>query len=160
MRTKLITMLIVTTVFGVATLARAAGEAGHGIRGWGPRVGFAADPDQLVIGAHMDAGRLAPRVRFQPDAELGVGDNVVILSFTAPVHYLFKVSGDIHPYAGGGLTLGFVSVDNGGDDVEAAVDLIGGLEWSMKSGNLFFTEFDIMVGDLQDFQVIAGWTFR
>jgi opacity protein-like surface antigen len=159
MRTKLTTILTVAIVFS-ASLARAAGEAGHGIRGWGPRVGFAADPDQLVIGAHMDAGRLAPRVRFQPDVELGVGDNVVILGFTAPVHYLFKVSGDIQPYAGGGVTLGFVNVDNGDDDVEAALDLIGGLEWSMKSGNLFFTEFDIMVGDLQDFQIIAGWTFR
>ena len=149
--------------------ALAAPESGHGIRGWGPRVGLASDPDQLVAGIHVDAGRLASRVRFQPDAEVAVGDDVLILSFSAPVHYRFPVKGDIHPYAGGGVTVGYVDVDvpdrvdgHGvdDDDVNFAIDILGGLEWQLHSGNLFFVEFDILAGDLQDFELVAGWTFR
>ena len=161
MRSTLTTFLTVALVLGVATLAHASGETAGG---WGPRVGFAGDPDQLVLGAHIDAARVAPRVRFQPDVELGIGDNFTILGFTAPLHYRFAVSSNLKPYAGAGVTLGWVNVDSNGqgddDDFEAALDLIGGLEFPLKSGNLFFTEFDILVGDLQDFQLIAGWTFR
>ncbi len=135
-------------------------------RGWGPRVGLASDPDQLVVGVHVDAGRLDSRVRFQPDAEVGVGDDFVILAFSAPVHYRFRVQGDIAPYAGGGVTVGYIDFDEpdgwrgDDDDVDFAIDLIGGLEWSLRSGNLFFLEFDLLVGDLQDFELLAGWTFR
>jgi opacity protein-like surface antigen len=140
------------------------GDEGSGIRGWGPRVGLSSDPDQLVVGVHMDAGRLAPRVRFQPAVELGVGDHVTILSFKAPVHYRFPVSGDIHPYAGGGVSMGFVSFDEPFDhhdnDVNFAIDIIGGLEWQLRSGNLFSLEVDLMAGDLADFELMAGWTFR
>lgn len=112
----------------------------------------------------MDAGRITPRVRFQPDVELGIGDDFVILGFTAPVHYRFPVTGDVLPYAGGGVTIGFVDWDSHGhgdsSDTEAAIDLIGGVEWQLRSGSLFFVEADILVGNLQDFQLIAGWTFH
>jgi opacity protein-like surface antigen len=144
-------------------------DSGSGIRGWGPRVGLASDPDQFLVGVHIDAGRLAPRVRFQPDVELGFGDEFFLLGFTAPVHYRFEVNGNVKPYAGGGVTLGYVNVDIpepledlgvDDDDIEFAIDIIGGVEWALRSGNLFFVEFDILAGDLHDFQLVGGWTFR
>jgi opacity protein-like surface antigen len=163
-RKRILALLAPAFVLASAPGAHAAGDTGHGLRGWGPRVGLASDPDQLVFGAHFDAGRFAPRVRFQPDVSLGVGDHFTILNFTAPAHYRFPVNGDIKPYAGGGVTLGFVHWDSDGhgdnDDLEAAIDLVGGAEWQLRSGNLFFVEFDLLAGDLQDFVLVAGWTFR
>jgi len=171
MRSVLVLASALVTLAGGADRALAADSrpaSASGLRGWGPRVGLASDPDQVIAGIHWDAGRLAPRVRFQPDVEIGLGDDVFILGFTAPVHYRFPVKGDIHPYAGGGVTLGYVNVDlpagaddrADDDDLEFAVDLIGGMEWQLRSGNLFFVEFDLLAGDLQDFQLVAGWTFR
>ncbi len=133
-----------------------------GVRGWGPRVGLASDPDQLVFGIHLDAGRFSPRVRFQPDFELGVGDDVLILDFTGAVHYRFPVRGDLKPYAGGGLSLGFIDVDAGpgvdDDDIDFAIEFLGGLEWAIGGNDLFFLEFAILGGGLQDFKILAGWT--
>ena len=164
MRNVLLALTALVTLAAAPGPALAAdAESGSGIRGWGPRVGLASDPDQLVFGLHLDAGRLAPRVRFQPDMEFGIGDDHFILAFTAPVHYRFPVKGDIAPYAGGGVSIGYVNHDHGDraddDDIEFAIDIIGGLEWQLHSGNLFFVEFDLMGGDLQDFQLVAGWTF-
>lgn len=163
-RTILPSALLVAAILHSPPTALAAD--GSGIRGWGPRVGLASDPDQLVLGLHLDAGRLATRVRFQPDVEVGIGDDFVILGISAPVHYRFPVKGDIAPYAGGGVTVGYIDFDapdgyrGDDDDVDFAIDLIGGLEWTLRSGNLFFVEFDLLVGDLQDFELLAGWTFR
>jgi len=50
----------------------------EGVYGWGPHIGLGGDPDQLLLGLHFDVGRIAPRVRFQPDVELGIGDNHTI----------------------------------------------------------------------------------
>ena len=61
-----------------------------GYRGWGPRVGLASDPDQVIGGAHIDFGEFAKNVRFVPNAELGIGDDVFIVSVTAPVHYIWR----------------------------------------------------------------------
>jgi hypothetical protein len=157
---------VATLAVALASVATAAPDAGSGVRGWGPRIGLAADPDQVLVGFHVDAGRISPRVRFQPDVEMGVGDDVFVLGFTAPVHYRFPASGDLKPYAGGGVTVGYWDIDRGrddgydDDDVEFAIDLIGGLEWIRRGGDLFFLEFDLLAGDLHDFQFVAGWTFR
>ncbi len=143
-------------------------DSGSGLRGWGPRVGLSSDPDMLIVGVHFDAGRIAPRVRFQPDVQLGIGDDFFLLGFTAPVHYRFPVSGNVMPYAGGGVTIGYVNIDVpepfedvvDDDDIEFAIDITGGVEWLLNSGDLFFVELEILAGDLHDFQLVGGWTFR
>lgn len=149
------------TSSGSSGRSSSGSSSGGGIRGWGPRIGLASDPDQLILGLHMDAGRFAPQVRFQPDVELGVGDDVVILDFTGAVHYLFRTQGDLKPYAGGGLTIGFIDVDGRNDnDVDWAIEFQGGLAWSIGSGyDQFFLEAALLGGGLQDFKLIAGWTF-
>ena len=49
----------------VAVIALSAGSSmaqdddEFGLRGWGPRVGLAADPDQIVAGVHFDLGERA-----------------------------------------------------------------------------------------------------
>lgn len=137
-------------------------------RGLGPRVGLGSDPDQLVFGLHFDLGRIAPDVRFQPDFEIGLGDDRTLFVGTFPVHYLFPTREDIQPYAGAGVSVGLVDDDRGlryvrdGDDtdLEAALVLVGGLQWRLSRMNRFLIEVNLIAGDLHDFELLAGWTFR
>ena len=67
------------------TVRVSSAVADFGLRGWGPRVGLAGDPDQVVAGVHFDLGEFAPQVWFQPDVLLGFGDDVTSLECEAPV---------------------------------------------------------------------------
>jgi hypothetical protein len=148
-------------------LALAAGAApaqADSVRGLGPRFGIGTDPDQLILGLHIDAGRLAPHARFQPDVEFGLGDNHTLVVANLPVHYVFPTRGDVRPYLGGGFALGLENRDrNHGrsdSDLEAAFLLIGGLEWPTARSRSFFVELNIVAGDLHDFEFVGGFTFR
>lgn len=151
-----------------------AAAADMGLRGWGLRAGLASDPDQLLLGAHWDLGDIAPQLRMVPNVQLGIGDDATVLEGTLPVHYVFgKVDAGFAPYVGAGLAVAWIDVDhddngNGNDDffddgddsdVELGAKVLGGLEWGMKSGNKFFVELNLGIGDLHDFQAVAGWTF-
>jgi hypothetical protein len=142
---------------------REAGDRSGGFYGWGPHIGVAGDPDQLVVGLHFDVGRIAQRVRFQPDLELGLGDNHTIFSFTLPAHYLFRTRTEIGPYLGGGVMIGLDDRDRPAPrddtDVEIGIALTGGLEWRTEHGDRFFLELNLLAGDLHDFQAVGGITF-
>ena len=129
-------------------------------KGWGLRVGLADSPDQVIGGVHIDFGEFTDRLRFRPDAELGFGDDVNTLFVTAPVHYLFKVAdSNVRPYAGGGVSLGFVDPDRGDSDFEIGFKATGGAEWQRKNGKAFFLELEIGLGDVHDVQLVIGWAF-
>ncbi len=158
---------------GLAAPAMAQQGGSAGLRGWGPRVGLADDPDQAVVGIHWDLGNVADRLRFVPNFELGVGDDHHLLVGNAPLHYVFRrVEAGFTPYAGGGLAFGLVDHDHrrnrgrfgddGDDDTdfEVAVKAIGGLEWRLSDGTDFAVELNLVFGDLHDVQVLAGWTFK
>jgi hypothetical protein len=92
---------------------------------YGVRAGVSADPNQFVIGAHVESPRLGltQRVSFRPNAELGFGSDQTTLSGNVefvvwvpfpnsnwsaylgggPSANLIKVTGDSH--VGGGLNI-------------------------------------------------------
>ena len=152
-------------LIGLALLALAVPASAQqlGYYGLGPRVGVANNPDQIVAGMQFNFGEFVPRLRFQPNFEIGIGDDHTLVSVTAPVHYRFKVGANLVPYAGGGITLAFVDhdLDNGGNDrdFEIAAKAIGGVEWPLKGSKQFFLELNLGVGDIQDSQMMAGWMF-
>lgn len=137
-------------------------SSGSAIDGWGPHAGLAGDPDQLVLGVHFGVGRFAPRVRFQPDVELGLGDHHTIFDVTLPAHYMFRTQGDMMPYAGGGLVIGMDDHSGVRDDTEVGLGIAftGGLEWRTAARDRFFLELNLIAGNIQDFQFVAGFTFR
>jgi hypothetical protein len=95
--------------------------------------------------------------------ELGLGDDATVLRGTAPVHYVFEPEGNIDPYVGGGLAVSWVDFDtpSGSDsDVELDALIVGGMQVPLKSGRLFLLELGITLGDVYDFTLMAGWTFR
>lgn len=156
---------------GLAVSPSLAQGSGQGIsyQGWGLRVGAADDPDQVVGGAHWDLGEFVRHLRFQPNFEVGLGDDRTVVAGTAPVHWVFEVSNTFRPYAGGGLTAAWVDRDDPepfpGDeddsDFEIGVKAIGGLEWALSGGNRFGLELAVhVVDDVYNAQVMAAWTFR
>ncbi|MDX1389123.1 MAG: hypothetical protein R3344_08030, partial [Acidobacteriota bacterium] len=109
--------------------------------GWGLRVGVGSDPDQVIVGGQYDFGEIARRVHFEPNFELGFGDDAVALTGTGSFFYVWDRMGTVRPYAGGGPEIGVLRVDTpgGGSDTEfeVAVQAIGGGRWELKSGREF-----------------------
>ena len=135
------------------------------MRGWGPRIGLSDDPDQVVIGAQFNLGELIDNLRFQPDVQLGFGDDQTTIYATAAAYYRFKVDGNFTPYAGGGIGLGFVDRDlpatSSADDTEFEIGLkaTGGIEWFLKNNKAIFVELSLGFSDIHDAQVVLGWMF-
>ncbi len=159
---------VLVAVAPVWAQERTSGSSGSGIgyQGWGLRVGVTSDPDQVVGGVQFDFGEFADNLRFQPDLQAGVGDDVTTLYATLPVHYRFRGTGqDFTPYAGGGIAFGFVDVDlpagSSGDDTSFEVGgrLTGGLEWARRNGGAFAIELSLGIGDVHDFNAVAVWNF-
>jgi len=129
---------------------------------WGVRAGASDDPDQVVVGAQADFGTFVRNVRFQPHADLGLGDDVTIFSLTAPAHYLLPVEGGFTLYGGGGLTLAWIDSDRPEDrddsDFEITPMVAGGAEWPAGPG-LLSVELNLSGGDLPGVKLVAGWMF-
>ena len=136
-----------------------------GYEGWGLRAGVASDVDQVVGGAHFNMGEFVPHLRFQPDVQLGTGDDHTTLYATAPVYYRFGTETRFTPYAGGGLSVGFIDRDvpanSNADDSEFEVGgkVTGGLEWPRPEGQAFFVEVSLGFGDIHDATILAAWSF-
>jgi hypothetical protein len=136
-----------------------------GFRGWGPRVGLSIDPDQFTFGAHIDFGNFAKRVRFQPNVEMGFGDNLTLFAVNGDVHFRFRENWNVwSPYAGGGLGINFWNWDDdipGHDntDAELGVNVVGGIEKGISGGDRFFIEAKLGLVDAPDFRIEVGWTF-
>jgi len=137
-------------------------SAGIHYRGWGLRAGVADDIDQVVGGAHFNMGEFIPQLRFQPDIQLGVGDDHTTLFITAPVYYRFRAGQKFTPYVGGGPTAGWIDHDHGGNtdsDFEIGGKLTGGLEWPRSGGRALLVELSAGFGDVHDVQAVVGWSF-
>ncbi len=151
-------------------LAATVGSAADNLEysGWGPRIGLADDPDQVVVGAHFDLGEFSRYVAFKPNLELGFGDDHTILTLTAPVHYRWeRLRGtDVVPYAGAGVSAAIVNRDDRpgkkGDDTDFEFSLraIGGAEFPLRNERSFFIEINLAIGEPHDIQAIVGWNYR
>lgn len=153
-----------------AAEAAAAVETGVGFRGWGPRFGASADADQVVVGAQFDLGEFTKNLRWQPSVELGFGDDKLSLYGNFMVAYCFPVKAAVTPYAGAQVTLWLFDEDNpdnnrndGFDDgfnAEIGLYAVGGIETKLKAGSRFLAELQVGIGDVPDFRVLVGWTFK
>lgn len=132
-------------------------------RGWGLRAGVADDPDQVVLGAQFNFGEFIPRLRFQPNVEVGFGDDANIFSLGLPVHYRYAASRSLTLYGGGGIVLGLIDLDDDrrgddGSEFDISPMLAGGLEWPM-GGNQLSLELNVAGGDFPGAKLMVGWMF-
>ncbi len=164
MRRTVSALVVVLAAILPALAQQPRSQQGLHLVGWGPRVGVASDPDQIVGGVQFDLGEIVPNLRFVPNAEIGLGDDHTILSVTAPVHYRFRVDAPLTPYVGGGLVVGFVDRDlpepvRDDRSIEIGAKAIGGVEWRLRGGARFALELDLHASDVYDAQVMTSWTF-
>lgn len=148
----------------LAAAALPAAAQDIGFNSWGLRAGVSDDPDQFVAGVQADFGEFIPNLRFQPNLELGLGDDTTIFSLTAPVHYRFPVEGSLVLYGGGGLILGLIDRDdvegNEDDDSEFEISPMaaGGLAWPVGQSEISL-ELNLIGGDFPNLKLMAGWMF-
>jgi hypothetical protein len=165
MTRKLFFAVLLAAVLPGAAFAQTPGSGGPVATAWGPRVGFGFSPDQLMFGAQLELGGIAPDVTIIPNVEIGVGDNVTTLNLSGDVHYHFNVQTSAwRPYIGAGLTFIHASVDAppgfDGSSTDLGATIIGGAIVPTRSGSRFFTELHLGLGDVHDFKLIAGWNFK
>lgn len=151
---------LVLGAVSVPGLALAQNDEDLGFRGWGPRVGLSAGPDQVNLGVHVDMGEFAEQWRFRPNFEMGFGDDMTLGSFNFDVQYRFSDRWNAWvPYVGGGPGLNFVSRDRGSDDTDVGLSGLFGVEKGIGAGTRFFADARLGIIDSPDFKLTTGWIF-
>jgi len=149
-------VVVASVVLMAAGSVTARAETSAGLRG-----GLSVDPDQFLVGAHLNLSPVGENVYIVPSAEAGFGDDLFTLSFNGDVQYRFDVSrgSQVRPYAGGGLTLYYVDFD-GGSDSELGVAVLGGIFFGRTSRNPMFVEMKAgLTNEVPDWKFIFGINF-
>lgn len=150
-----------------ALLPLSAYADGASVNSYGPRVGFSSSPDQLVLGGQLSVAGITPEITFDPNVEAGFGDNLTVIAFNLDGHYHFDLANsNWRPYAGAGVGINFISIDlppgfsGDASTTEIGLNLIGGAGKATASGNEFFGELKLGIGDIPDFKILVGWNFK
>ena len=140
-------------------------QGGPGFRRWGLRAGVSDRPDQILVGVQADFGELIDKLTFEPNLELGVGDDQTIFSLGAPVFIRFPEAGQFDFYGGGGIALGLVDRDEedeaGEDDgLEFVIAplLAAGLTWPVGESEAG-AELAVTANELQNVKLVFRWMF-
>lgn len=161
LRKTLIVSALALALSPTVTLANP--DTDIGFNGWGPRVGMSIDPDQVYFGAHLDYGNFAKHVRFQPNLEMGFGDDVKLFAINAEAAYRFSSTWEVWtPYLGGGVGANIKSWDidgNSDSETDLGINLLGGIEKGLANGDRFFIEAKVSLNDVPDLKIAIGWTF-
>jgi len=89
-------------------------------QGVGGRVGASANPDQFYAGVHFETSELAERLRFRPNVEFGVGDDLTLVGLN--FEFVYELPREVprlpsslsmwHLYVGGGPALNILRFPN------------------------------------------------
>jgi hypothetical protein len=155
-------LLVVGALALSSAIAHAAPPA---VTAFGPRFGASVDPGQLVVGGQLSLRDFAPNWSFDPNLELGFGDNQTVFAFNLDAFYHLRLAGsDWRPYVGGGLGVDFFSLDapfgmRDRSDTEVGLNLVGGFTIPAGPGDRWFTELRFGVGDIPTLKIIGGFNF-
>lgn len=128
----------------------------------GIRAGVSGGPDQFVFGGHLETSPLLDSLTFRPNAEIGLGSDLVLMAFNLEFAYKMPLRGKAWTaYVGGGPALNIYNVNDngrgrGGTGAEGGFNILVGAE---HDGGLF-TEFKIGTSDSPDLKLMVGFAFR
>jgi hypothetical protein len=123
---------------------------------YGARVGVSASPNQFYFGGHVETGPILDRLRFRPNLEIGLGDNVTVTALNFEFAYHFPPRNGWNLYAGGGPALNILNFDPGGAEPEGGFNILLGVQHD--SG--LFVEVKGGAIDSPDFKFGVGYIFR
>ena len=149
-----------TIVAAVSLIAFAAAAQAQGV---GVRAGASADPDQFYAGGHFETGELAERLRFRPNVEVGVGDNVTLVAVNFEFTYrlpptaprLPRALSMWHLYVGGGPALNIFKFRSDTRSEGGFNGLIG-----LAHANGLFAEAKLGALKSPSFKFGVGYTFH
>jgi hypothetical protein len=122
---------------------------------FGVRAGVSIDPDQFYFGAHAQTAPLVDRLRFRPNAEIGVGDDVTVIAFNFEFAYFFPTSQPWQFYAGAGPALNIVDTENDTDPTGGFNILLG-----VEHRKGLFVEFKVGTIDSPEIKFGVGYTWK
>jgi hypothetical protein len=137
------------------TTGSAAAQKGYGIR-----AGASSDPDQFYFGGHLDVKEVVENFWFRPNAEVGVGRGLTLLSLNGEFVYDVPLKSKTRwvPYVGGGpafLIGSFRTPSGRASDTGGGFNFLGGIR--QRKG--FMGELKFGAFDSPDFKLGVGWTW-
>ena len=145
--------------FPVVLFAFASSAAAQTDRGVGVRAGVSGAPGQFYVGGHVDLKEFTEKLWFRPNAEVGVGDGLTLVSVNAEFAYFWK--GRLRewtPYAGAGpaLVVQAFRSGQGNSGVGPGFNFVVGIQ--QRKGLL--VEVKIGAMDSPGFKAGIGWTWE
>jgi hypothetical protein len=150
---KLIAYGVQTAICTVLLVILSAATASA--QGPGVRAGVSIDPDQFYFGGHYETAPIVDRLRFRPNVEVGLGDNVTLVGLNVEFAYYFPTKTPWQFYAGGGPALNVIDFHDD-TDTEAGFNLMAGAQ----SRQGLFVEFKIGLNSSPDLKFGVGFTWR
>ena len=120
----------------------------------GMKAGASVDPDQFYFGGQVETAPLVDQLRFRPNVEIGIGNDVNLVAVNIEFAFDFPQAGDWRWFVGGGPALNFINIEEetnseGGFNILAGAAHDGGLFGEVKFG----------LGDSPDFKIGVGYSF-
>jgi hypothetical protein len=138
------------------TLVLVASASSASAQTFGARVGVSSEPDQFYFGAHVETNPLVDRLRFRPNIELGVGNDLTLTTLNFEFAYHFpETRGGWHLYAAGGPALNIYKT-NGNSEAQGGFNVALGAQH--KDG--LFVEIKAGAIDSPNFKFGVGYVFQ
>jgi hypothetical protein len=138
-------------------LCLAWGSAAFAQTQFGIRAGASGDPDQFVIGGHLETKPLIKHLTFRPNLEAGFGDNSTLVAIN--LEFAYRIDIDQKPwwlYIGAGPAAVFAHANEGDTDFGGGFNVLIGIQ---HRGGLF-AEFKVGAIDSPSVKFMVGYAFK
>ena len=122
----------------------------------GARVGVSAEPDQFYFGGHVETPPLVDRLRFRPNLEIGLGNDLTVVGLNFEFAYHFADRNGWNLYGGGGPALNFIDREGGDGSAEGGFNVLVGVQHERG----LFVEVKAGAIDSPNFKAGVGYVFR
>jgi outer membrane protein W len=119
---------------------------------FGAQGGYSSGPDQIFGGIRVDIGTLIPTWNIVGVADLGIGEDITLLSVSGDIQFGIFTAGTISPYVGVGVGYNW---NLGGSSKGIGINFPIGL----KFGGKFFVEARVGLENSPDFKLGVGLFF-
>lgn len=155
MRTYILRSMLAASLVFMASFA--AYSADESERCYGVRAGFGGGPDQFVIGAQADMGKIVDKLHFVPSIDAGFGDHMTTIAFNGDLKAFLplpKSSFSLFGLAGPSIT--YWSAEGGASDTEIGICLGGGVRAALGDKGWYNLEARFGIGDVPDWRILFG----